>query len=220
MAISLRHFFPEHWTGLGDDYTIAQHVDDLISFIERYESKPVDLLGHSRGGHICFQVAILRPDLVRKLVLVEPGGDLDPTLDPALELGNSCSVSGWLSTSVDKVSHGDLAGAVKHFYEMVEGEGSWVLLPQAIKQQMCDNAATLTGQVHEKRKCFTRADAMAIRAPTLFIGGGGETARRRLNLIASYVSDSRVVHILEGGHWMFDKAPLEFCENVLKFLHS
>ena len=39
-------------------------------------------MGHSRGGHIAFRVAQQRPDLLRKLVLAEPGGDLDASLDP------------------------------------------------------------------------------------------------------------------------------------------
>src|SRR6188768_3487247 len=45
IAVSLRHFFPEHWDGAGDSYSIAQHVDDVIGFIEQFDSKPVDLMG-------------------------------------------------------------------------------------------------------------------------------------------------------------------------------
>src|SRR5688572_27321018 len=30
IAPSLRHFFPAHWDGVGDTYSIAQHVDDVI----------------------------------------------------------------------------------------------------------------------------------------------------------------------------------------------
>src|ERR1700709_594898 len=52
VAVSLRHFFPEQWNGVGDTYSIAQHVADLIAFIERLETEPGDLMGHSRGGHI------------------------------------------------------------------------------------------------------------------------------------------------------------------------
>ena len=82
IAVSLRHFFPEHWDGVGDDYRMAQHVADVIAFIEQINPKPVDLMGHSRGGHISFRVAQQRPDLLRKMVLAEPGGDFDATLDP------------------------------------------------------------------------------------------------------------------------------------------
>jgi len=93
LAVSLRHFFPEQWDGIGDTYSIAQHVDDVIVFIEKLGLKlgfgPVDLMGHSRGGHISFRVARRRPDLVAKLILAEPGGELDATLDPAFKPGPS-----------------------------------------------------------------------------------------------------------------------------------
>ena len=49
IAPSLRHFFPDHWDGVGDTYSIAQHVDDVIGFIEKLDTRPVDLMGHSRG---------------------------------------------------------------------------------------------------------------------------------------------------------------------------
>ena len=65
IAVSLRHFFPDRWDGPGNTYPIAQHVDDVIAFIEKLETKPVDLMGHSRGGHISFRVAQRRPDLLR-----------------------------------------------------------------------------------------------------------------------------------------------------------
>ncbi len=44
------------WDGVGDTYSIAQHVDDVIAFLEKLDLGPVDLMGHSRGGHICFRV--------------------------------------------------------------------------------------------------------------------------------------------------------------------
>jgi len=77
IAVSLRHFFPERWDGVSDTYSIAQHVADMIAFIERLDTGPVDLMGHSRGGHISFRVAQQRPDLLRRLILAEPGGELD-----------------------------------------------------------------------------------------------------------------------------------------------
>ena len=89
IAVSLRHFFPAHWDGVGDTYSIALHVADVIAFIERLDARQVDLMGHSRGGHISFRLAQRRPDLLRKLVLVEPGGELDASLDPAAKPGPS-----------------------------------------------------------------------------------------------------------------------------------
>lgn len=85
ICVSLRHFFPEKWDGRGDTYSIAQHVDDLIAFIEKLDAGPVDLMGHSRGGHVALRVAQRRGDLLRKLILAEPGGEVDASLDPGYQ---------------------------------------------------------------------------------------------------------------------------------------
>src|SRR3954466_2644811 len=44
IAVSLRHFFPEHWDGSGDTYSIAQHTSDVTAFIEQLDAGPVDLM--------------------------------------------------------------------------------------------------------------------------------------------------------------------------------
>src|SRR5260221_12003098 len=45
IAVSLRRFFPQHWEGVGDDYKMAQHVDDGIGFIEQIAPQPGRLIG-------------------------------------------------------------------------------------------------------------------------------------------------------------------------------
>ena len=82
---SLRHFFPGTWDGQSKEngsstYSIPQHTADVIAFIEGLKLGPVHLMGHSRGGHIAFRVASARPDLIKKLILAEPGGELDASL--------------------------------------------------------------------------------------------------------------------------------------------
>src|SRR6266481_510965 len=116
IAVSLRHFFPEHWDGIGSDYLMSQHVADVITFIEQIEPKPVNLMGHSRGGHISFRVAEARPDLLRKLILAEPGGDLDATLDPAAAPVASSALSARIAASAAKVKAGDIEGALQGFF--------------------------------------------------------------------------------------------------------
>ena len=77
IAVSLRHCWPERWDGEGDDFTVQQHEKDVAAFIAALGAGPVHLIGHSRGGHIAFQVAQHFPDRIGKLALVEPGGALD-----------------------------------------------------------------------------------------------------------------------------------------------
>ncbi len=48
--------------------------------------------------------------------------------------------------------------------------GAWEALSERARRAMRDSAHTLPGQLAERRPPFTRADAEAIRAPTLLVG--------------------------------------------------
>jgi pimeloyl-ACP methyl ester carboxylesterase len=220
IAVSLRHFFPERWDGVGDTYSIAQHIDDMIGFIEQLDAGPVDLMGHSRGGHICFRMAQRRPDLLRRLILAEPGGELDPTLDPAATPGAPSPLLARFTASAEKIAAGDVDGGLALFMDALEGPGTWARLPAAAKQLLRDNATTLIGQVRDKRPPFSRADAEAILTPTLFIGGANTKGLlpQVLHTLAAHVKGAKTAMIPGATHPMFEQAPQRFSEIVLAFL--
>jgi pimeloyl-ACP methyl ester carboxylesterase len=219
IAPSLRHFFPDHWDGVGDTYSIRQHVDDVIGFIEKLDIGPVDLMGHSRGGHISFRVAQRRPDLLRKLILAEPGGELDATLDPDFKR-DPAPLAVEIAASADVIAKGDIDGGLQIFIDMLEGPGAWKRLPAMVKQPLRDNAATLIGQARDKRRPLSRADAEAIKTPTLFIGGANTkgTLPKVLHALAAHVTGSRTEMIPRTTHPMFEQAPQAFSKIVLEFL--
>jgi pimeloyl-ACP methyl ester carboxylesterase len=219
IAVSLRHFFPDHWDGVGDTYSIAQHADDVIAFIEKLDAGPVDLMGHSRGGHISFRVAQRRPDLLRKLILAEPGGELDATLDPAFKPGPS-PLAARIAAAAGKIAAGDIEGGLTLFFDAIEGPGAWKRLSATPKQQLRDNATTLIGQTRDKRPPFSKTDAEAIRTPTLFIGGANTRGAlpQVLHTLAAHVKGARTEMIPGTTHPMFEQAPQKYCEIVLDFL--
>jgi len=219
ISLSLRRFFPEHWDGAGHDYLMAQHVSDVIGFIEKLAVGPVDLMGHSRGGHIGFRVAGQRPDLLRRLVLAEPGGELDATLDPAYEPGPS-PLAARIAASATVIAEGNIDGGLEIFMDALEGPGAWKRLPAMPKQQLRDNATTLIGQTRDARPLFSKSDAEAIRTPTLFIGGANTrgTPPEVLHALAANVAGSRTEMIAGATHTMFVQAPQKYCEIVLEFL--
>ena len=220
ISVSLRHFFPEHWDAVGDDYKMAQHVADTIAFIEQVKPGPVDLMGHSRGGHIAFRVAQARPDLLRKLVLAEPGGDLDASLPVPEGTPAHPPLAAKTVRSVEMIRAGDIDGALQNFYEGIEGDGSWRRVPAAAKQQLRDNTLTFLGQINEQRRPYTLADAQAIRTPTLLIGGGATTGSLSVmwRVLAEHIAGAETAVIPNAGHWMFEQDPLGFGEVVSRFL--
>jgi pimeloyl-ACP methyl ester carboxylesterase len=219
IAVSLRHFFPAHWDGVGDTYSIAQHTADVIGFIEKLDAAPVDLMGHSRGGHIAFRVAQQRPDLLRRLILAEPGGECDATLDPAAKPGPS-PLAARIAAAAEKIAGRDVEGALQLFFDAIEGAGRWSRLPAAAQQQLRDNFMTLVGQTRDRRPPFSKTDAESIKMPTLFIGGAETKGAlpHVLHTLAAHVPGARTAMIPGAGHWMFEQAPQQFCEIVLEFL--
>ena len=83
-----------------------------------------------------------------------------------------------------------------------------------------DNATTLIGQTRDARPPFSKADAEAIRTPTLFIGGANTTGTlpKVLHALAANVAGSRTEMIPGTTHSMFEQAPQKYCGIVLAFL--
>lgn len=223
ISLSLRRFFPEHWDGTGGGFTIAQHVADLIAFIEGLGAGAVDLLGHSRGGHIALRLAQQRPDLLRKLILAEPGGDLDASLALTdAPVASRPPLRAHVAAAAQKIAAGDIDGGLSHFWDAIEGQGAWLRLSETAKQGLRDNALTLLGQVHEARQPYSRADAESIRVPTLFIGGEDTTGSlpKVLRALAAHVPGAQVAMIPHATHMMFEDDPARFCGAVLDFLSA
>ncbi len=176
-------------------------------------------MGHSRGGHICFRVAQRRPDLLRKLILAEPGGELDGTLDPDYRPGPS-PLAARIAASAEVIAAGDIDGGLQIFMDALEGPGAWKRLPATPKQLLRDNATTLIGQMKDSRPPFSKADAEAIKTPTLFIGGANTkgTLPQVLHTLAANVKGSATQMIPGATHPMFEQAPQKYCEIVLDFL--
>ena len=216
---SLRHFFPEAWDGKGGRFTMAQHISDVIAFIAALQAGPVHLMGHSRGGHIAFRVAEARPDLIGKLILAEPGGELDASLMPAGMAPSAARVQS-IVEAAELIARGDVEAGLTAFVDRIDGPGTWARRPPASKQLRRDNAATLIGQVDEQRRPFTRGEAEAIRAPTLLIGGAKTPGMLPvvLKALAAAIPGARSELIPETTHVMFEQAPQRYSEIVTEFL--
>jgi pimeloyl-ACP methyl ester carboxylesterase len=67
-------------TGGATPNTVTQMARDAIVFIEALKLEQVDLLGFSLGGFVAQEAALLRPKLVRKLVLAGTGPQGGPQM--------------------------------------------------------------------------------------------------------------------------------------------
>jgi pimeloyl-ACP methyl ester carboxylesterase len=225
IAPSLRHYWPARWDGGGDDFTMQQHVEDVAAFAGALGAGPVNLVGHSRGGHVAFRVAQHFPDRVRALVLAEPGGALDETLRPAKETvavptGQGMSIPEATAKSAERIRQGDVEDGLAFFVDAVNGPGAWEGMAEHLRQMQRDNAYTLLGQINERRLPFGHADMEAIRVPTLLIGSEGCSPpfAQTLDAMERTISDVARVTIPGSTHLMTQQNPTAFDRAVLEFL--
>jgi esterase len=222
IAPSLRHFWPERWDGVGDDFTIQQHTEDVAAFVAALGAGPVHLVGHSRGGHVAFRVAQRFPDQVRALILAEPGGELDTTLAPEPPHPGMPADLDTFGQAAELIRRGDVDGGLTLFVETVSGPGAWEALTERSRETMRDNAYTLLGQVREQRPPFSRSDAESIRAPTLLVGAerSPPTYARILGALERTLRQARRVTIPGTSHGMNHGNPEAFDRALLDFLAS
>ena len=215
ISVSLRHYYPEPWKGEGE-FSLKLHSEDLAAFIERLGG-PVHLVGHSRGGPVALATAHARPDLVRKLVLMDPALFVllptpsgATTEDPRIRRAKATQVY---------LNRGDIEGGLQYFFDDVNGPGAWSKLPEAQRGVRRDNAWTIVGQLGDV-ETVTCTDIGRLKMPVLLMAGEqspplfkkmGAAARDCLPSAGS-------VTIPKAGHQMNQLNPSAFDAALVKFL--
>ena len=117
------------------------HVADLVALIEKLGRSPVDLLGHSYGGAVAALLAQSRPDLIRKLVLVEPAlYSLWPSCPGGQEYVQDTAA--WRAEMRAKIDAGqDPVAIVRAMYDD-DRPGTFDSFPAWRRQTLIDNART------------------------------------------------------------------------------
>src|SRR5262245_2373845 len=73
IAYSRRYHWPNLQPGTDADASQERQADDLAAIIKAMGIAPAHIVGHSYGGAVVLNLALRHPELVRTLVLAEPG---------------------------------------------------------------------------------------------------------------------------------------------------
>jgi esterase len=216
ISVSLRHYYPEPWKGDGE-FSLQLHAKDMAVFIDRLGAGPVLLVGWSRGGYVAADVARMRPELVRKLVLMDPGfwsllqkpGD-PPTEDVRVRRAKATE---------PYFRRGDMEGGLQFFFDDVNGAGAWTRLPEAQRQLRRDNAWTVVGRPGDLETLGCQ-DLGRLRMPVLLMQGENSPApfKRMHAATQQCVSSARLVVIPKAAHQMHQMNPSGVNAELLKFL--
>jgi pimeloyl-ACP methyl ester carboxylesterase len=223
--VSLRLHWPNPWPASEqeayDSYLFETHAADLAALIEKSARYPVDVLGHSYGGVVAVVLARSRPDLVRRLILVEPSlfGILR-----GQEEGEK------LFTGVVKWRDGELArfrsgedplAMMRGWYDETT-PGAFDAFPEWRRQIVTANARTMGPALTHNWVDFPFRcqDAATLRMPVLIVEGAktGAGMKKITSILAGCLPDAHRVVLPNSTHMIQYDAPEAMAHAVVEFL--
>jgi pimeloyl-ACP methyl ester carboxylesterase len=179
-------------------------------------SAPVDLVGHSYGGATAVRLAVRRPQLLRRLVLIEP---ILPTLlredEPELFEEYRRVAEGFMEYV--EADHAPDAWAL--FLDYRNGRGTWENMAETARARfLAQTVQTVEGFRSNLNNPTTLAECQGLRLPTMIVCGAetrkpDETVTRILD---EAIPNSRYVSIPEAAHM----SPLTHPDAVAEAVHA
>lgn len=161
--------------GDGSDYSFALHAADLSALIRRLQLGQVHVVGHSTGAVTALLLARQNPELVRTLVLGEPGLRSLLGTSPADTALAADELEGTIEPTRQALRRDDLLGAVRAFVDGRNARpGVFDQMPAPARARLMENASALKAELllGPGLPAFTCSDARDIKAPTLLLIGG------------------------------------------------
>ena len=196
-------------------YTQDARIAHMIAAIEALHVGPVHIVGNSMGGATTIGVAVTRPDLVRKVVLMGSGGLTSGPMSPSLGavVNYDFTRDGMIKlcralanpdfeldpAMIDYRLERSLEPATRAAYSATMG---WV------KQQ---------GGLHYEHDFIRR-----IAAPTLVVNGKDDKVAPLANALTflELIDNSWGYIVPHCGHWAMLEYPDDFASEVTRFLSA
>jgi pimeloyl-ACP methyl ester carboxylesterase len=223
IAYSQRYHYPNLWVGDGSDiYSTFVHADDLAALIAALQLWRVHLIGFSWGADIGLRLAVEHPDLVRTLVVTEPGLFSWLTALPGgLEL-----FAEYASTMIPAkraAQERDFERGLRLFIDAVLGDGVYDQLPSSVQDRLMVNRRLIGGEVTEISEVVTDItceEASKIQAPTLILTGENS---QKISLLVSQelrrcMPHAEQAQIGAAAHLLHVMNPQAYNSTVLEFL--
>ena len=198
-----------------DEFNYEVLVEDLLNYIKHYKLEEVNIVGHSMGGKTAMLFAVMYPDLVDKLIIVDMSPRYYQPHHNAILAGlNSIDFSVQNTrTLVDKklsVLIPDL-GVRQFLLKNVYWKEKGQLAYRFNLESLTDN----NPEVGEALPPFT-----VFEKETLFLKGSKSDyiTENEEPIIEAHFPNSKIVEIKNAGHWLHAENPKQFYDEVSIFL--
>jgi 3-oxoadipate enol-lactonase len=195
---------------------VSDLVDDVVALLDHLNVRKAHVLGTSLGGFVAQELAIKRPDLVDRLVLVctSYGGRGPEAMSPwALS-----DMIGLPSLSVERAVRRGLETATSEAYRAKHPEE----FEQLVRWRLADSPSLST--YYEQMRAGARFDASQevgrITSPTLVIHGKEDRYVPLANAaaLAEAIPDAKLRVLDDAGHLVFIERFADVNREVVTFL--
>lgn len=189
---------------------------DLAEVIASLGPQPVDVLGHSMGGKAAMQLALTRPDLIRRLVVA----DIAPVPYTHDQTRNAQAMAALDLTQITTRAEADAAlsqyiddPALRAFFlqslDLRQRPPHWKLNLEVLEAEMPKIVGWpgTTGSFDRPALFLTGAESHYVRP-------------EHRDTIKALFPKARFAKIPDAGHWLHAEKPREFEETVRVFLEA
>jgi len=217
---------PEH------NYDVLQN--DLLEFMQSQSIEKAILLGHSMGGKTAMLFALLHPQLVSRLIVVDisPRSYMEESPESAQLQNHNCIIDALTTIDLSKVSLRD----------EVDKQLAKTIHDVDLRRFLLKNLQRKTSQSMVGEPCFVwRINIAALKAnmpaimsgfdnrtfaaheiqfPTLFVRGqlSPYISDADRPIIDHLFPDNKIVTIANAGHWVHGEQTNRFMDAVINFV--
>lgn len=219
IAYSRRYHWPNTVPTADADASLEVQVEDLAAIIKTLKIGPAHLIGHSYGGAVALHLALRYPELVRTLVLAEPGVASVLTEAPEDQAARSREGQANRIAMKEAFATGDAERIVRTIAADV-APGVYEKAGRDVRQMLLDNVPAFQLDYNSRRLPFTCDVAKKIAAPALILAGDRSPLglQRIAEKAAGCLMSAKFVRIPDATHWIPHDQPQKFNEALLDFL--
>lgn len=211
-----------------EDYRISAVIAHSIATLEALSITNATVLGQSRGAYVAARIAVERPDLVRRLVLINSGtlapgvgvepkpGELTYAVYNEMMTGEARNDAEALSYTFDHITDAWLEECQRYADAEKSKEARSVL--SSVERAYFDEFAA------QKDDTLDRLAAGGYTGPTLIVWGVGDRTLTHESSIALFnvfkdQSEHLRMHVINhAGHSVFREYPDEVSRQVVDFI--
>jgi pimeloyl-ACP methyl ester carboxylesterase len=170
VSYSRRYHIPNGWPDDGRGYSFEQHVEDLAAFIRSLNVGKVHLVGSSYGGALVGNVALRYPELLRSVVLGEPG--LAAAIAPEAMADRAAYQKQTAEAAALAAAGNHRHAAILLFDAVVGSPGAFDKLSSGAQERWLSNSRTVPLMFADRtRKPVSCEQIGKLQVPALVIGG-------------------------------------------------